>query len=307
VADFFNYIAVDHGKSRRTADEYTRDVEFFGSFVDGRFREKPPFRGPFARLRSATVGDLGAFVREVMPASAPDETNQNKLKPGARRKLASLAAFFEFLKERRRIQESPMDGFPRPKMGERVPQVLSEDQVTKLLRTSIGASDLVRARNRAILELFYASGIRRAELIGLNVSSLDFPNHQLRVIGKGSNSRIVFFNETSADALRAYLRLRPRSENSALFLSKDGKRISRAQIGLLFRQLVRKSKIYVSPHMLRHSFATHLLENGVDTMSIKELLGHKNLSTTQIYMNVSKRHLWRSYITGHPRDRQRER
>jgi integrase/recombinase XerC len=307
VAAFFVSLVSDRGRSRRTADEYTRDVELFGSFVDKRFGETPPFRGPFKRLRAANVDDVRAFVRKIVPLAQPDEADQNWRKPGARRKLAALTSFFDFLRRERFVKTSPMVDFPRPKIGERQPEVLSEDQVAALLRAPIGDSDFIRARNRAILELFYASGIRRAELIGLNVNAVDFSKHQMRVIGKGNRSRIVFFNEAAGAALRAYLELRPRSENPALFLSRNGARISRAQIGLLFRELAAKSNIYVSPHMLRHSFATHLLENGVDTMVIKELLGHRNLSTTQIYMNVSREHLWQSYVTGHPRDRRKDR
>jgi len=308
VGEFYSVVVTDYGKSRRTGDEYTRDVEMFGSFVDGRFRETPPFRGPFKRLRSAGASDVRRFVRELMPPTGPSETDQNRLKPGVRRKLAALTAFYQFLKREQLIKENPMDDFPRPKLGRRVPRVLSEDQVAQLLRIPVGEeSDFVRLRNRAILELFYASGIRRAELIGLDVSSVDFAKRQMRVIGKGNQARIVFFNETTANALRTYMNVRPRSESPALFLSKRRERISRAQLNLLFRELSRRLQIPVSPHVLRHSFATHLLENGVDTMVIKELLGHKNLSTTQIYMNVSRDHIWRSYIEGHPRDRRKDR
>jgi site-specific recombinase XerD len=308
VAEFFTSIVTDRGKSRRTGDEYARDVELFGAFVDGRDGEDPPFRGPFERLRKANAGDVRRFVRKLMPPAGSGQADENKLKPGVRRKLAALTSFFRFLMEEDLIEASPMERFPRPKLGERFPVVLSEDQVTVILRTPVGEeSDFVRTRNRAILELLYASGIRRAELIGLDVNSLDFPKRQFRVIGKGNKQRIVFFNETAAVALQAYLNARPRSDDSALFLSKRRTRISRAQIGLIFRELSRKAQIEVSPHILRHSFATHLLENGVDTMVIKELLGHKNLATTQIYMNVSRDHIWRSYVDGHPRDRRKDR
>lgn len=308
VAEFFTSIVTDRGKSRRTGDEYARDIELFGAFVDGRVGEEPPFRGPFKGLRRATAAEVRRFVRKLMPPAGAGQTDENKLKPGVRRKLAALTSFYNFLLGEGLVERSPMERFPRPKLGERFPVVLSEDQVTAILKTPVGEeSDFIRSRNRAILELFYASGIRRAELIGLDVSSLDFPKRQFRVIGKGNRQRIVFFNETAAVALRAYIDLRPRSDDPALFLSKQRIRISRAQIGLIFRELARKTQIYVSPHILRHSFATHLLENGVDTMVIKELLGHKNLSTTQIYMNVSRDHIWRSYIDGHPRDRRKDR
>jgi integrase/recombinase XerC len=305
VADFFVWIATH--RSRRTADEYARDVALFGAFADGKWSVKPRFRGPFKKLRAATAGDVRRFVQAIMPPTAPD-TDENAMRSGVRRKLAALTVFYAFLVQQKLRPDNPLEDFPRPKLGERLPEVLSEDQVTKLLRTPIGTeSDFVRLRNRAILEVLYASGIRRAELIGLNVNAVDFSKHQLRVIGKGNKQRIVFFNNAAAEALRAYLAVRPQSDDPALFLSKQRKRISRAQIGLLFRELAKQAQIYVSPHMLRHSFATHLLENGVDTTVIKELLGHKNLATTQIYTHVSREHIWQSYLDGHPRDRRKDR
>lgn len=301
IADFFGALIGELNRSARTAEEYTRDIELFGAFLEGKLDNNPPYRGPFSKLQKATVDEVRSFVRELMGA-------RKYVVAAVRRKLSALSSYYEYQRRKRKRMDNPLEDFIRPKPDERLPKVLSQDDVAKLLGLQIGKeSEFVLVRNRAILELLYASGIRRDELIGLNVNSLDFPRRRIRVIGKGNRERVVFFNEASHEALQRYLALRPISDDPALFLSKRKTRISRAQIGLMFRELARKAKMYVSPHMLRHSFATHLLENGVDTMVIKELLGHKNLSTTQIYMHVSPEHMRQSYNEGHPRDRRRDR
>jgi len=301
IADFFGALVGELNRSVRTAEEYARDIELFGAYLEGRMDADPAYRGPFAKLASASVDDVRAFVRELMGA-------RGYVVAAVRRKLSALSTYYEYERSKRRRADSPLERFRMPKPDERLPKVLSQDEVTRLLRHKIGQeSDFVLLRNRAILELLYASGIRRDELIGLNLNSIDFPKRRMRVIGKGNKERIVFFNEAASDALQRYLAVRPRTDDPALFVSKRRTRISRAQIGLLFRELTAKAKIYVSPHMLRHSFATHLLENGVDTMVIKELLGHKNLATTQIYTHVSMEHMRQSYNEGHPRDRRRDR
>jgi len=301
IADLIGELVGELNRSARTAEEYARDIELFGAFLEGRLDDDLPYRGPFRTLQSVGSDEIRSFVRELMAARKYSVA-------AVRRKLSALSTYYDYLRRKRKRSDNPLEGFKRPTPDERLPKVLSQDEVTKLLRLAIGKeSDFVVLRNRAILELLYASGIRRDELIGLNVNSLDFPRRRMRVIGKGNKERVVFFNETSLEALQRYLAVRPASDDPALFLSKRKTRISRAQIGLLFRELARKAKMYVSPHMLRHSFATHMLENGVDTMVIKELLGHKNLATTQIYTHVSLEHMRQSYNEGHPRDRRRDR
>ncbi|HEX8807278.1 MAG TPA: tyrosine-type recombinase/integrase, partial [Candidatus Aquilonibacter sp.] len=192
----------------------------------------------------------------------------------------------------------------------RLPQVMTEREVGKLLRTRVaGKSDFMRLRDLAMMELLYASGIRRAELVGLNVSDVDLEKRRMRVLGKGNKQRTVFINQASADAIRRYLAVRPRTPDEALFISKRKTRMSHRQAWVIFRQFVELSGLtkHVTPHVMRHSFATHLLENGADLMTIKELLGHESLSTTQIYTNVSLEHMRRSYEEAHPRDRSEER
>ncbi|MBV8246547.1 MAG: tyrosine-type recombinase/integrase [Candidatus Eremiobacteraeota bacterium] len=178
------------------------------------------------------------------------------------------------------------------------------------MRTRVAIKDNVqRLRDIAIMELLYASGIRRAELVGLNLSDVDLERRVMRVVGKGNKQRMVFINRAASDAIRNYLGVRPRTVDEALFLSRRKQRLSHRQAWVVFRTFAQLSGLtkHVTPHVMRHSFATHLLENGADIMTIKELLGHESLSTTQIYTNVSLEHMRRSYEEAHPRDRRTDR
>ncbi|HEV7178527.1 MAG TPA: tyrosine-type recombinase/integrase, partial [Candidatus Baltobacteraceae bacterium] len=219
-------------------------------------------------------------------------------------------SYFSLQKREGRRTDNPAQDVPPPKAAKRLPHVMSEPEVAKLLRTRIsGKSDFHRLRDIAMMEVLYASGIRRAELVGLNISDVDLERRLMRVIGKGNKQRTVFINQASADAIRNYLGVRPRTPDEALFLSKRKSRLSHRQAWVIFRQYAELSGLtqHVTPHVMRHSFATHLLENGADLVTIKELLGHESLSTTQIYTNVSLEHMRRSYEEAHPRDRTEER
>jgi integrase/recombinase XerD len=227
-----------------------------------------------------------------------------------RRKIAALRSFFSLQKREGRRVDNPAQDVPPPKAPKRLPHVMSEREVNKLLRTRVaGKTEFARLRDLAMMELLYASGIRRAELVGLNISDVDLDRRLMRVIGKGNKQRTVFINQASSDAIRNYLGVRPRTPDEALFISRRKTRMSHRQAWVIFQQFAELAGLsqHVTPHVMRHSFATHLLENGADLMTIKELLGHESLSTTQIYTNVSLEHMRRSYEEAHPRDRSEER
>ena len=160
-----------------------------------------------------------------------------------------------------------------------------------------------KIRDKAILELFYATGMRIAELSGLNMADPDFDKKMIKVTGKGNKQRMVLMNDASVDALYDYLAIRPRTSSPALFLNRNLKRLSIRGIQILFKKYLTKSGVSKqgSPHTMRHSFATHLLEGGADLVSIKELLGHENLSTTQIYVNIAMQRIKKVYEESHPR------
>ncbi len=299
IAEFGGYLRLERGQSARTAEEYARDVEAFGEFLE----PGHPKTAPFLLLAAATTSDVRRFVMELMGPRKYTATS-------VRRKIAALRSYYSLQKREGRRPDNPAQDVPPPKAAKRLPQVMSEAEVAKLLRTRVaGKDDMLRLRNAAIMELLYASGIRRAELVGLNLADIDTERRMMRVLGKGNKQRMVFMNEAAATAIRAYLGLRPRSSDEALFLSNRKTRLSHRQAWVIFREFALLSGLtkHVTPHVMRHSFATHLLENGADIMTIKELLGHESLSTTQIYTNVSLEHMRRSYEDAHPRDHDKNR
>jgi len=299
IAEFGGYLRLERGQSARTAEEYARDVEAFGEFLE----PGHPKTAAFLKLSVATTSDVRRFVMELMGPRKYTATS-------VRRKIAALRSFYSLQKREGRRPDNPAQDVPPPKAAKRLPQVMSEAEVNTLLRTRIaGKDDTLRLRNAAIMELLYASGIRRAELVGLNLADIDTERRMMRVLGKGNKQRMVFMNEAAATAIRAYLGMRPRSNDEALFLSNRKTRLSHRQAWVIFREFAQLSGLtkHVTPHVMRHSFATHLLENGADIMTIKELLGHESLSTTQIYTNVSLEHMRRSYEDAHPRDKDENR
>jgi site-specific recombinase XerD len=176
----------------------------------------------------------------------------------------------------------------------------------KLLRTSLaGRTEAARRRDNAIMELFYASGMRRAELAGARLADVDLAERTIRVTGKGNKERLVVINRTAADAIKAYLQVRPRSQDPCLFLGRGGKGLTPQHVWRIFRAIYRISGVqkHASPHTLRHSFATHLVENGVDLETVRELLGHESLATTGVYLQLAMGHKRRAYDEAHPRDR----
>lgn len=299
IAEFAAYLRLERGQSPRTSEEYARDVELFGAFLE----PGQPKTAPFLKLASAMPGDVRRFVMELMGPRKYTPTS-------VRRKIAALRSYYGLQKREGRRPDNPASDVPPPKAPKRLPQVMSEPEVTRLLRTRVaGKNDFQRLRNSAIMELLYASGIRRAELVGLNLSDVDLERRVMRVIGKGNKQRAVFLNVSAAEAIRSYLAVRPRTVDEALFVSRRKSRLSHRQAWVIFREFAQLSGLakHVTPHVMRHSFATHLLENGADIVTIKELLGHESLSTTQIYTNVSLEHMRRSYEEAHPRDRSEER
>jgi len=219
------------------------------------------------------------------------------------RKLAGLRTFFRYLCREGRLEKNPARALLSPRLEKRIPAPLDEGQVEALL--DVPGDDPASVRARAILELFYATGIRCAELVGLDVGEIDLEARMVRVLGKGSKERIVLFGTRSREALRAWLKVRStlKPKSDAVFLNLRGGRLTdrsvRALLGRRVKQVALAQKC--SPHTLRHSFATHLLARGADLRAIQELLGHASLSTTQRYTHVDTRHLLEVYKKTHPR------
>jgi site-specific recombinase XerD len=276
-------------------------------------------RGMAERTRRAYAVDLGQFV-EWAGDKPPAEIRHRDVRRYAAslssggaapatvaRKLASIRGLFDFLVRTERIGQNPADLVTSPKREEKLPRVLSVEQARDLLER-IPAHTPLELRDRAMLELAYSCGLRCEEIVNLDLDSLDFETEQLRVLGKGSKERLLPVGEPAQRALQRYsergrhaLTADPREQ--ALFLSKSGRRLSNSDVTRRLSLWVREAALAggVSPHALRHSFATHLLEGGADLRTIQELLGHASISTTQVYTRVDAARLRDAYAATHPR------
>ncbi len=276
-------------------------------------------RGAAERTRKAYGVDLGQFVEWAGERTPGDIRHRDVRRFAAglssggaapatvARKLAAVRGLFDFLVRTERVGQNPADLVSSPKREEKLPRVLTVEQVRDLLER-IPARTPLELRDRAMLELAYSCGLRCEEIVTLDVGALDFETEQLRVLGKGSKERLLPVGEPAQLALRRYgergrhaLTADPREQ--ALFLSKSGRRLSNSDVTRRLGLWVREAALAagVSPHSLRHSFATHLLEGGADLRTIQELLGHASISTTQVYTRVDAARLRDAYAATHPR------
>jgi integrase/recombinase XerC len=218
------------------------------------------------------------------------------------RKIAVLRSFAKFLLERELIKTDPFKLLALPKSEKLLPRFLTEKEIDKIITASRCSK-----RDLAMIELLYSSGLRRSELVSLNAGDIDFYGAVVRVMGKGLKERITPVTKKAMQAVKDYLSERAPAvqPQDALFLNKNGKRLSGHGLGLILKKLSLKANTLrkITPHEIRHSFATHLLNHGCDLRSLQEMLGHKNLSTTQVYTHVSLKHLKKVYDKSHPRNR----
>jgi len=217
------------------------------------------------------------------------------------RKLAALRTFFKFLCREGILKQSPVQRVASPKLGRRLPHFLSFEYVEKLLNAP-DCTNILGTRDQVIIELLYGSGLRVSELVGLNRSDVDSSSGLLRVRGKGRKERVVPMTKHALQAIKGYFQLRLDSEQ-ALLLNYQGTRLSARSVRRILDKLVNQVSLdqHVHPHMLRHSFATHLLDGGADLRSVQELLGHQKLSSTQIYTHLTRERLKEVYTQAHPR------
>lgn len=288
---FARWLTVEKGYSPHTVDSYCRDLAEFDNFA--RLAEPARIDTPLVR----------SFVYTL--------SSRNKGASVAR-KLSSLRTFFRFLQREGEIAANPVLAIAMPRQDRYMPAFLTVDEVFALLETP-GDGDTFAARDRAILELLYSTGMRVAELVGLDLASLDPDEETVRVFGKGNKERLVPVGRPALEALRAYLPQREQltrqrlgrgrePETGALFLNSRGLRLTVRSVERLVGDYAVRAGIVnrVTPHALRHSFATHLLEMGADLRSVQELLGHASLSTTQKYTHLNLDHLSRVYDQAHP-------
>ncbi len=284
VGSFLEYLGVERGASPHTLRSYAADLTEFTRFLAD---EK------IGGLPDADTRAVRAYVARL---------HQRRLsKATIARKLAAVRSCFRFLARRGALPANPARQVRSPRLGRRLPSFLPVDEATVLLNAPPEPS-AAGARDRALLELLYASGLRVAEGCGLDLDDLDEARRTVRVVGKGDKERVVPVGETALEALAAHLAMRGR-QRGPLFLNARGGRLTPRSAHRIVRARARQVGIEqrVTPHTLRHSFATHMLGAGADLRLIQELLGHSRLSTTQRYTHVSPEHLMRVYDRAHPR------
>ena len=294
IGIFIRYLREERNYSVHTIRSYELDLEQFNSFLEELLETKS------VELHQIERGMFRAYLGRLVRRGHSPRT--------IGRKIASIRAFFRFLTTKQYIESNPTTGLRAPKTGRRLPKNLSIDMIIKALGLPDSNTEL-GLRDRAILEVFYNTGIRLSELARLNVNDVDFNNATIRVMGKGSKERIVPFSPSAGEWLRRYIQLCQAKSHTkdiyskAVFLNRKGQRLSPRQIEhRVAKYLSKVSESGASyPHTLRHSFATHLLDSGADLLTVKELLGHTSLSTTQVYTHVSADYLKRVYKQAHPR------
>ena len=250
-------------------------------------------------LRYFTSANIRSFLAAL-------QTQHQPARNTVLRKIASLRSFASFLLEQGQLERNPFKLLPAPKRERILPKFLSVEETERLLDTAAHSKHFA-ARDKALFELMYSSGLRRSEVTGLRVKDIDFFNGIVKVFGKGSKERLVPVTDAALDALKTYLACRknPQPED-ALFLNKNGKPLTGDGLAYIFKNTAISSHLArkVTPHSLRHSFATHLLNNGCDLRSLQEMLGHKSLAATQVYTHVSLEKLKSVYDHAHPKSKE---
>lgn len=290
VDEFLAYLSVERGLSRNTLVAYGGDLQRYAVFLAKRGKHQP---------RQVVSEDLTEFLY--------DEKQQGRSPGSIARRLAAVRMFHRFLTGERRIEQDPTESVETPRVWRNLPDPLSVEEVGRLLEQP-RADRWPGVRDRALLEVLYASGLRASEVAMLTVNDLDFDVGCLRCVGKGSKERVVPIGRKAQEAVQRYLqKARPRvvtpDSDAWLFLSRRGHRVSRQTIWKAIRRYARQARITkrVSPHTLRHSFATHLLERGADLRIVQELLGHASVATTQVYTHVTTSRLKAIHQQFHPR------
>ncbi|CAK1223346.1 site-specific tyrosine recombinase XerD [Fructobacillus fructosus] len=289
MADYLRVIRVERGLSANTITAYRQDLTTFSKFLDKQKR------------------DLGSVDHLLVLRFLNQLRTAGRANTSIARMVTTLRKCFAYLKKEGVVAHDPMQTIKPPKKAQHLPAVLTINEVDDLLAVPDVEKPL-GIRNKAMLELMYATGLRVSELVHLKLTDLHLDLAMLQTIGKGDKERIIPVGEVAIDWLKTYLRdSRPKllkgQQSEAVFLNDHGRPISRQGVWLLIKNLVKAAGIQkdVSPHTLRHSFATHILENGADLRIVQELLGHSDISTTQIYTHISKKRLTEVYDQFHPR------
>tara|TARA_B100001027_G_scaffold125243_1_gene86437 strand:+ start:194 stop:1084 length:891 start_codon:yes stop_codon:yes gene_type:complete len=285
LGSFFNYLVIEKGLSSNSIKAYKIDIKKFLLWLS--LSNKPSFK-------NICESDLNEYIAYMF---------KNKLSSSSvNRNISSIKAFYLFLIKRKIIMISPAAEIITPKQERYLPTSMSELEVEKLLN-SPKSSIRIEIRDKAMIEMLYATGMRISELVNLKLNNVDINRCVVKVLGKGSKERLIPFGENALEALNLYLNIRPSSNSKEVFLSNRKRRLSRVTFWQRIKTYLKREnlKLSISPHTLRHAFATHLLNRGADLRSVQLLLGHSDLSTTQIYTHIAKQRLSDVLKKHHPR------
>ena len=283
IIDYINYIRIERGLSDNTIDNYSRDLYKFFDYVKKDYN-------------NITKEDLIKYIKYL----------SNKNPKTINRNIVSIKNYFKYMEKVGKIKNNPCIDITGLKTVKSIPRVFSEEDIDKLL--NIDCNNAYDYRNKAILELLYSSGLRITELLNLEVNNIDFDSAIVRCFGKGSKERIVPLSDMALSSLYDYIYVYRNSltkgkQTNLLFLNSRGERLSRQGFTKILKQISLKKGINkdISPHKIRHSFATHLINHGADLRSVQMMLGHENIKTTQIYTHVSNNYVKENYNASHPR------
>ncbi len=290
IDQFLDYLSVERGLSRNTLSSYSRDLNKFAGYMEKRRISS------FEAVKKSDITDFMLFQKD-------SGLSANSIARG----LAATKVFFRFLAREGVLKTDIASVIETPKQWKHLPDTLSVEEVEKILNAP-NQKNLLGLRDKACLELMYATGLRASEIVGLNLKDVNLDLGILKCVGKGSKERVVPMGRKAIDVIRRYIdRARPGSLKShaegGLFLTRLGKKMSRQTLWKIIKSYTKRARIdkVVTPHTLRHSFATHLLERGADLRAVQEMLGHSNISTTQIYTHINKERLKSIHKKYHPR------
>ena len=284
IRSFLDSLYIEKGLSKNTVSSYKNDISSFLSWLNKKQ----------INYQQVSGKNINEFISNLF--------NSGLKSSSINRKISSIKHFYLFLSKKKIIKYSPADEIETPKQEKYLPISMSEDEVEKLL-SSPNSNRIIERRDKAMIEILYATGMRISELVNLKLTDVDFNRSVLKVFGKGSKERLVPYGEKAAEALDIYLRDRKRSDSKNIFLSNRGSQITRGAFWQRIKIYIKREnlKSSISPHTLRHAFATHLLNRGADLRSVQILLGHSDLSTTQIYTHIAKQRLGEILKKHHPR------
>jgi integrase/recombinase XerD len=286
VERFLNYLTVEKGLASNTLEAYRRDIRKFESHLEQAGKT----------IINFGRSDINLFISDLRESGHQATT--------LARHISSIRGLCKFLLMEGLIEEDPVENLPTPKGWKRIPRVIGTEEVSDLLRRPSGKK--LSLRDRAILEIIYSSGLRVSEVAGMKVSDVNFEAGFVTVQGKGSKERVVPVNERTLNTIKAYLNdSRPeilkKKQSNFLFLARGGKPLTRQRLWQLVKTYSAELSIAISPHTLRHCFASHLLDGGADLRALQKMLGHTDISTTQIYTKVTPERLKKVHKTHHPR------